>query len=418
MASRRNLKRKSPEEDGDGFVFPLDELNQDLLEKVLSWLPSSTFLRLTSVSKRWKSAATSSTFHLACSQIPSRDPWFYMVDSSSLSSPFVYDSSEMNWKKLLTYPSNFLEKNQKNDSNFLPVAASGGLLCFHNSEKNEFLIFNPVNSSCRKLPLVDYCNTLCAIGMISTQESYRLFLVFGEFPTLSFRVYDSVTNLWGESAIMSRKFSSCPAAESYSTDDEEDDDGRMLYFLGKCGNVVATEIQKTPCKQYSSIITKNGCNGQEILYFLNSNGKVVVCNFAEKYFFEYPRLLPLSHEYSIDLVEYGGELLVVVLSEFLETASLRVWKFDEKSWIWNQGLAMPVAISHEFYGKKVDINCTGGDGEKMFVCISNAADESCRYFLCNLVGNEWTELPACSVDGYNRKFSCAFSFQPRIEASV
>ncbi|KAH0697909.1 hypothetical protein KY290_016287 [Solanum tuberosum] len=418
MASRRNLKRKSIED--EDLVFPFDELNQDLLERVLSWLPTSTFLRLSSVSKRWKSAANSPVFHHACSEIPSREPWFYMVDSSQSvefknQQHFVYDSAEMNWK-FLTYPSNFLEGNQLNQSNFLPVAASGGLLCFHNGENGEFLICNPVTSSYRKLPLLDYSDTLSAIGMISTQESYKLFLIFGEIPNLSFRIYDSTTDRWEDSAILSKKSPTCPAAQSCSADDEEEeDDDRMLYFLSKCGNVVGTEIQKNPCKQYSSITTTTKGDGQEILCFLNSSGKVVACNLTEKHFFEYPRLLPLHHEYSIDLVECGGELLAVVLSEFLETASLRIWKFDENEWAWNQVLAMPSAISHEFYSKKVDINCTGSS-EHMFVCISNSGstdDESCRYFLCKLAENEWTELPACSG-----KFSCAFSFQPRIEASV
>ncbi|XP_060208239.1 F-box only protein 13 [Lycium barbarum] len=416
MASRRNLKRKSPEkyEEDGAFVFPLDELNQDLLERVLSWLPTSTFLSLSSVCKRWKSAATSPVFHSACSQIPTREPWFYMVDSSQSShfknqQQFVYDSAEMKWK-FLNSPSNFLEEKQQNESNlsnFLPVAASSGLLCFHNEENGEFLISNPVTSSFRKLPSLDYSNnTLCAIGMYSTQESYKVYLIFGETPNLSFRVYNSTTNTWEDSQVLSRK----PSQSFSPDDDDEEEDSQMLYFLSKCGNVVATEIQKTPCKQYSSITTTK--DRQEILCFLNSSGKVVVCNFAEKHFFEYPRLLPLHNEYSIDLVECGGEIFVVVLSEFLETASLRIWKFDEKEWTWNQVFAMPAAISHEFYGKKLDINCSGS-GEQLFVCISNSFDESCRYFLCNLAGNEWTELPACY-----RKFSCAFSFQPRIEASV
>lgn len=321
----------------------------------------------------------------------------------------------MNWK-FLTYPSNFLEGNE---SNFLPVAASGGLLCFHNGENGEFIICNPVTSSCRKLPLLDYSDTLSAIGMTSTQQSYKIYVIFGEMPNLSFRIYNSITDRWEDTTILSRKCPTFPAAQfSCTDDDEEEEDDRMLYFLSKCGNVVATEIQKNPCKQYSSVTTTTTTtkgDGQEILCFLNSSGKVVACNLTEKHFFEYPRLLPLHHEYSIDLVECKGELLAVVLSEFLETASLRVWKFDEKEWCWNQVLAMPSAMSHEFYGKRADINCTG-TGEDMFVCISNSAadvDESCRYFLCKVAGNEWTELPDCS-----RKFSCAFSFQPRIEASV
>ncbi|KAG2384843.1 F-box only protein [Vigna angularis] len=65
-------KRKSPE--NEDFLhlndFSLDDLNEDLLERVLSWLPTSSFFRHTSVCKRWKSAAASVSFKLACSQKP------------------------------------------------------------------------------------------------------------------------------------------------------------------------------------------------------------------------------------------------------------------------------------------------------------------------------------------------------------
>ncbi|XP_019167776.1 PREDICTED: F-box only protein 13 [Ipomoea nil] len=407
MGSRRNLKRKFQEYETP--IFGLDELNQDLLERVLSRLPASSFFRLSSVCKRWKSVADSATFRLACSDVPSREPWFYMVGSHQpphCRRPVVYDSSEENWK-VLGCPSFLRPEPENEDSccNFVPVAASGGLLCFH-SESDGFVVSNPVTGFHRRVPSPESEQSpLQAIAMASATNSYKLVLVSGEFPKLSFRVYDSGKNEWGEKTFLRRKDPSDGNSNSI-----EDLDDYPLYFLSKCGNLVASELQRSPCKQYSSVISSN--SGEETVYFLSPSGTVVACNLAGKWFVEYPRLLPLDHEYSIDLVECRGEVYAVALSDYLESASLRVWRFDdEKTWEWEQVSAMPPALSHEFYGKAVDINCAGA-GNRIFVCAS--CSEFCRYFLCNLEGNEWVELP----NGNGNEFSCAFSFEPRIEAST
>nr|GMD16927.1 F-box only protein 13 [Ipomoea batatas] len=115
MGSRRNLKRKFQEY--EALIFGLDELNQDLLERVLSLLPATSFYRLSSVCKQWKSVADSTTFHLACSDVPSREPWF----SSALPSPAPESG------------------NEDSCCNFVPVAASGGLIYFH-SESDGFMV--------------------------------------------------------------------------------------------------------------------------------------------------------------------------------------------------------------------------------------------------------------------------------------
>ncbi|XP_059662065.1 F-box only protein 13 [Cornus florida] len=403
--SMETRKRKSREDDDEASsFFSLDELNQDLLERVLSWLPTSTFFRLGSVCKRWKSVAASATFRLACAQIPSRDPWFFMVDlDPHLNQSIVFDSAEKNWKQL-NHPPLLL---QSSCPNFIPVAASGGLICFRNVASNEFIVSNPVTGSCRKLrPFPQNHNSLHAIAMNSTSSSsYKLVLVSGELPKLSFQVYNSTIDNWEEETILNRK-------AGYSLEhDREDDD--TVYFLSKAGNVVATNMQRSPSKQYSSVITLK--NNEEIVYFLSSSGTIVACNLTHKCFFEYPRLLPVFSEYSIDVVECRGEMLVVVLSEFLESASLRVWRFDEDNRSWHQIAAMPPAMSHAFYDKKVDINCTGA-GDQILVCVNSA--ELCSYVLCDLVRKEWVELPACCMNGKAKKFMSAFSFEPRIEASL
>ncbi|KAK8490299.1 hypothetical protein V6N13_098037 [Hibiscus sabdariffa] len=402
--SRPSRKRKLPQ-GIDMLNFSLDELTDDLLERVLSWLPTSMFFRLGSVCKRWKSVAASESFKLACSRIPSREPWFFMVDPS-LNQSVVFDSAERSWKKLNHPP--LLSNNCNRDS--IPVAAAGGLVCFRNTS-GDYLVCNPVTGSCRELPPVNVDSLdqpLHAIAVNAySNYSYKLVLVSGELSKLSFKVYNSSADCWEEEIMLRRKTNDC--AELDLNDDNED----AVYFLSKAGNVVATNMQKSPSKQFSSVITLK--DGEEIVYFLSSSGTVVACNLTQKHFSEYPRLLPVFFEYSIDVVECKGEMLVVMLSEFFESASLRVWRFDEKTKTWNQIASMPPAMSHEFYGKKVDVNCVGA-GDQIFICLSSV--ELCSYVLCDIVSNEWVELPKCCMKGEAMDFMSAFSFEPRIEACV
>ncbi|KAL8536993.1 hypothetical protein ACS0TY_012249 [Phlomoides rotata] len=399
--ARRSQKRKlSQISEEESSRFPLNELNQDLLERVLSWLPTSSFFRLTSVCKRWKSAADSTTFKIACSQVPSRDPWFFMVDShpESTHHPIVFDSSEGNWKKLNHPP--LIPQDSCSES--IPVAASGGLLCFLRRDSG-FTITNPVTAASRQLnsPSPDSQQPIPAIAMASSGESFKLVLISGELPNLKFRQYNSATDQWGDEIGLTRKPNT--AVESETNDD------CAQYFLSKSGDVVSTEIQRSPSKQYSSILCYE--NGEEVIYFLSSFGTVVSCNLTRRNFFEFPRLLPVFSEYSIDLIECEGRMYVVLLSEFLESASVRVWKWDEIDQFWKQIAAMPPFMSHKFYGKKVDINCTGA-GKKMMVCVNSG--EICSYLMCDLIESEWVELGSSE----DRDFVCAFSFEPRIEAAI
>lgn len=407
LVLRRPQKRKFLEicEDSRSLV---QELNQDLLERVLSWLPTSSFLRLTSVCKKWKSVSDSPTFRLACSQVPFRDPWFLMVDSDPRLShhPVVFDSAERNWKKLnpllLVQP----KSNQESCSNSIPVAASGGLICFH-STNGDFTVTNPVTGSTRLLPELNSISQqpILSISMAANSEGFKLVLILGHLPNLSFKMYNSSTDLWEEEISLDQKINDSGEAEKH--------DVHSQYFLTS-GNVVSADMQRSPFRQYSAALTVE--NGNEILYFLSSSGTVVSCNLTHKLFFEYPRLLPVFSEFSIDIVECGGEMYVVLLSEFFESASLRVWKWDENMHAWQQIAAMPPASSHKFYGKKVDINCSGA-GDEMLVCLNSA--EICSYVMCNLVRNEWIELPHCyTEDDKTREFVCAFSFEPRIEAYI
>ncbi|KAF2304244.1 hypothetical protein GH714_028835 [Hevea brasiliensis] len=309
--------------------------------------------------------------------------------------------------KKLNHPPLF---QQSSTSNSMPVAASGGLVCLRN-ETGDLIVCNPVTGSCRKLPPANQAIENLSLHAIAIrtcfkrQQSYKLVLVSGELPTLSCKIYNSSTNCWEEEILLKRK-----VVESQEFDSNDEN---AVYFLSKAGNVVATDMQRSPSKQYSSIMTVK--DGEEIAYFLSSSGTIVACNLTHKCFFEYPRLLPFFYEYSIDVVECGGEMLVVLLSEFFGSASLRVWRFDGVIRSWHQIAVMPPAMSQEFYGKNVDINCVGA-GDQIFICLNSS--EFFSYILCDLRTNDWVELPKCFRNGEAVEFMSAFSFEPRIEASV
>lgn len=408
-------KRKSrdEEEEDTRVSFPMDDLNDDVLERVLSWLPTSCFFRMSSVCKRWKSSQTSQSFKLACSQIPTRDPWFFMIDHHSNSSSFVYDSTENSWKNLSRR--DFLHRRR----DFIPVASSGGLLCFRCSISGEFLLRNPLTGSSRDLPSPisqDYNKPLQAVAMTAvTPSSYKLVTISGEIPNLSYRFYESTSDSWSkdeELLVRNNEYSDS------SPQDDSDTDIGAVYYLSKTGNVVvaSNNLQRSPSKLYSSVITVT--EDSEIVYFLSSYGTIVACDLTRRCFTELPKLLPPFLEYSIDLVECNGTMYVILLSEFFQSASLRIWRLDNNR-DWVQVGMLPPALSHELYGKKGDINCVGGAGNKILVCFNASLPEVyCRYFVYDLVAQEWSELPRCFKDGEAVDFVSALSFQPRIEATV
>lgn len=393
----------------------LDVLDQDLLETVLSRLPASTFFRLTSVCKRWKSISSSASFKLACSEIPARDPWFLMVGSPAQpDKSVVFDSVDRNWKQLNRPPL----LRQKQDS--IPVASAGGLVCYRGARDGDFTVCNPLTGSVHEIPPPSgLCEnrSLHAIVMRSRPKPDHLFdlvVVNGEFPRLFLQVFDSRLNTWGAEVALTR-ISGNPDSDLDSDSDFLDmiNESEPVYFLSRTGNVVATDMLRSPSKQFSSLMIST--DGADTVFFLSSSGTVVGCDIARRSFFEYPRLLPFCSEYSIDVMQCRGQLAVAVLSEFLETASLRIWKFDDESQSWEQIAAMPPSMSHEFYGKKMDINCVGSN-DRVLICLNSG--EAFQYILYDLAADEWVELPQCRVNGVDLEFSSAFSFEPRIEASL
>ncbi|KAF8728922.1 hypothetical protein HU200_018221 [Digitaria exilis] len=337
-------------------------------------------------------------------------------DSASGDLPAVaYDAAERGWTHC---------RRSSPGSSAVPVAASGGLVLYRAPATGDLTVANPLTGASRALPSPPRHagHQLQAIAMYGAAPTYRVALFSGELPDdLSMAVFDSSTDSWEGPVPLARRSSShdsssCPDAPAAAGGGDNDDD--TVYFLSKSGDVVSTNMQRSASKQYSSVVVvpspSPASGGAAVAYFLSNSGTVVACDTAQRSFRELPRILPVYFEYSIDVVACGGAAYAVVLSEYLDTASLRVWEFAAGEW--HQVAAMPPAMSHGFHGKRADINCVG-HGDRLMVCVSSGEANVC--FMCHVASNRWEELPKyVNGDGEANEFLAAFSFEPRVEITV
>jgi hypothetical protein len=389
----------------------LGSLHDDILERVLARLPPASFFRLRAVCRRWRAASASPTFLAACSRVPARDPWFLMLADPGSRDPaaVAFDAAERSWARRLAAAA---------APGSVPVAASGGLVLYRAPDTGALTVANPLTGASRALPPPPSPQQLQAIAMYGSAP-YRVALFAGDLPDLSMAVFDSSTDSWAGPVPLSRRLAEDDASSTDAPAPAQDD---TVYFLSKSGDVVATNMQRSASKQYSAVVaaapSRSGRSGEvdAVAYFLGHSGAVVACDTARRTFAELPRILPLYHEYSIDVVACGAAAYAVVLSEQLDTASLRVWEFAAGGGEWRQVAAMPPAMSHGFYGKKADVNCVG-HGDRLLVCVSSAEANGC--FMCDVGSNRWEELPKyVNGDGEASEFLAAFAFEPRVEINV
>ncbi|KAG8099363.1 hypothetical protein GUJ93_ZPchr0013g34736 [Zizania palustris] len=390
-------KRKCEREDG-----LLGELNDDVLERVLARLPPASFFRLRGVCRRWREAAASPTLLAACERVPVRNPWFLMISEGQERQKWpavAFDTGEGVWARC-----------RGGVPGPMPVAAAGGRVLYRAPDTGELTVANPLIGASRVLPAPPAAHgALHAVAMYGSP--FRVVLILGELPDLAMAVYDSSMNAWEDAVPLSRK----PEALFPEREVEVGIGGgdETVYFLSKSGDVMATNMQRSASRQYSSVVTCSGY-GEAVAYFLSHSGALVACDLARRVFSELPWILPVYFDYSIDVVACDGRVYVVVLSELLDTASLRVWEFADGAW--RQVAAMPPSMSHAFYGKKADVNCVG-HGCRVMVCVTSADANAC--FMCDVRTNQWEELPPCAAgDGEAMDFVAAFSFEPRMEVAV
>lgn len=131
-------------EDEEATAVSVDViLPDDLLERILAYLPIASIFRAGCVCKQWQEIITSERFLWSLSHVPPHKPWYFMFTSCDDSNGYAYDPILRKWYNIeLPYIDN---------SNWF-IASSCGLVCFmDNDTRSEVCVCNPVTRSFLKL---------------------------------------------------------------------------------------------------------------------------------------------------------------------------------------------------------------------------------------------------------------------------
>lgn len=174
-------------------------LPNDLLERILAYLPIASILRAGSVCKRWHEIVSSKRFLWNKSHILSQKPWYFMFTSSDEPVGYAYDPIFRKWYSI--------ELPCINTSNWF-ITSSSGLVCFMDSDsRSELYVCNPVTKRCKRLEeppglkFSDYSALAISVNRISHHYTISIVKskqVPGNFFQwdLSIHIYDSETMIW------------------------------------------------------------------------------------------------------------------------------------------------------------------------------------------------------------------------------
>lgn len=167
-----------------------ENLQPDMLMKVLAFLPSPSCLRFRSVCKGWKALIDSPEFLEFCSELWLERPWFLVFQRLEIDAVHMYDPRDRKW---YTFPLSFLP---------VPVcgrAAAGSLLCVEEKEDTFFkalYVCDPLAKTWIKLPPMmeeTYWRSRSVTLMID--EFVGAFKVFVGC-NFRLQVYDSLSTSW------------------------------------------------------------------------------------------------------------------------------------------------------------------------------------------------------------------------------
>ncbi|XP_010261448.1 PREDICTED: F-box/kelch-repeat protein At3g61590-like [Nelumbo nucifera] len=183
----------------DNTMVSLDViLPDDLLERILAYLPVASIFRAGCVCKRWNEIVNSKRLNTA-----SQKPWYYMFTSTDDPIGYAYDPIFRKWYSIVLP---CIET-----SNWF-IASSCGLVCFmDNDSRSQLFVCNPVTKAYKRLqepPGLRYSDySALAISVDRASHNYTITIAKSkQVPDnffqwdLSIHVYDSETMTWVTSA--------------------------------------------------------------------------------------------------------------------------------------------------------------------------------------------------------------------------
>lgn len=172
---------------------------EDLVDRVLAWLPLSSIFRLRAVCRTWNIITHTRGFVELYALTPSsKDAWILIFADRGYRVVSAYIPTQNKWHNI---PLSFLPFDISD------VTVAGGLLVFRLHEANggsSVCVCNPVTSSWRKLPpmLGGWRDGLLGLVIDKQTCAYKIIVrsnlasVNSNGAVLRTEVYDSTTNLW------------------------------------------------------------------------------------------------------------------------------------------------------------------------------------------------------------------------------
>ncbi|XP_075519132.1 F-box/kelch-repeat protein At3g61590-like [Primulina tabacum] len=174
-------------------------LPDDLLERILAYLPIASIFRAGCVCKRWHEIVTSKRFLWNGSHVLAQKPWYFMFTSSDEPVGYAYDPILRKWHGI--------DLPCIETSSWF-IASSCGLVCFmDNDSRSELYVCNPITKRCKGLneppgpKFSDY--SALAVSLNQVSQNYMVSIVKSkQVPAnffqwdLSIHLYDSATMTW------------------------------------------------------------------------------------------------------------------------------------------------------------------------------------------------------------------------------
>lgn len=192
----------SNESDRNSLVSLDSILPDDLLERILAYLPIASIFRAGSVCKRWNEVVNSKRF-LWSSDILPQKPWYFMFTSGDDAGGYAYDPILRKWYAF--------ELPCIETSNWF-ITSSHGLVCFmDNDGRSQLFVCNPITRESKKLKEPpDVKSDYSALAMSVDQKShcYTVAVVKSkQVPddflqwNMSIHIYDSEAETWVTSVV-------------------------------------------------------------------------------------------------------------------------------------------------------------------------------------------------------------------------
>lgn len=195
------------------------KLPNQLIERILSWLPIVEFIRCKTVCRQWKSLLETLNFRkMIISRIPltNSSPWFILFNKTN---GLVYDASMNKWIHL---PLPITEQKIL----CWPMVSDRGLILYYNNKHKRFAIGNPIlPRAWYDLPPLRNIKSFEVVGLLITNHKTYTYnvVVVGKNKALKdvTEVFDSVSKMWKSCGLV--PFECHPSNLSIICDD-------ILYF--------------------------------------------------------------------------------------------------------------------------------------------------------------------------------------------